>query len=190
MTLNSSGPISLGGSTSGQSVNLELNKSATAQISFNDAAVRTLTGTSAGTALVMPTNFYGKSNGPIVTVGSYILTGKVNLYYYGYDGATGGSPTNFGSITNGTFSGATVKAVFSSGISSTTVTGYTVIFDGNRAAGFVDTLTVNGTAVSGTFGSPSYNSTNNETSFTMSVSGGPPTLFGTTTGVAVPVILT
>ena len=60
MALNNSGPISLGGSTSGQSVNLELGKSATAQISFNDADVRTLTGTSSGTALIMPTNFYGK----------------------------------------------------------------------------------------------------------------------------------
>lgn len=62
MALNSSGPISLGGSTAGQSVNLELGQSATAQISFNDANVRTLTGTTAGTALIMPTNFYGKSS--------------------------------------------------------------------------------------------------------------------------------
>lgn len=62
MALNNSGPISLGGSTTGQSVNLELGLSATAQISFNDAAVRTLTGTSSSTALIMPTNFYGKSS--------------------------------------------------------------------------------------------------------------------------------
>ena len=60
MALNSSGPISLGGATTGQSTNLELGQSATAQISFNDANVRTLTGTTAGTALIMPTNFYGK----------------------------------------------------------------------------------------------------------------------------------
>jgi len=46
MTLNVSGPISLGGSTAGQSVNLELGATATAPISFNDAAVRTLTGNS------------------------------------------------------------------------------------------------------------------------------------------------
>jgi hypothetical protein len=58
--LNGSGPISLGGSTAGQSVNIRLGKSTTAQISFNDAAVRTLTVTSSGTALVMPTNFYNK----------------------------------------------------------------------------------------------------------------------------------
>lgn len=79
MTLNASGPISLGGSTSGQSVNLELGKSATAQISFNDAAVRTLTGTSAGTALIMPTNFYGKS--------SITWTSRTqNLRYYSLSG--------------------------------------------------------------------------------------------------------
>ena len=61
MTLNSSGPISLGGSTTGQSVNLEIGNSATTQVSFNTAGVRSLTGTTASTALIMPTNFYGKT---------------------------------------------------------------------------------------------------------------------------------
>lgn len=60
MTLNASGPISLGGSTSGQSINLELGQSATAQVSLNDTNVRSLAGVSSG-AIVMPTNFYGKS---------------------------------------------------------------------------------------------------------------------------------
>jgi hypothetical protein len=60
MTLNSSGPISLGGSTAGQSINLELGKSATATVSLNDTDVRTLAGVASG-AIVMPTNFYGKS---------------------------------------------------------------------------------------------------------------------------------
>lgn len=60
MTLNASGPISLGGSTVGQSINLELSKSATAQVSLNDTDVRTLAGVASG-AIVMPTNFYGKS---------------------------------------------------------------------------------------------------------------------------------
>ena len=108
MTLNASGPISLGGSTSGQSVNLELGQSATAQISFNDAAVRTLTGTSAGTALIMPTNFYGKSNvldTQTVTVGGYNIKGTV---FYGYG-------SSFGSINDGTFnpvSNATIDSLY------------------------------------------------------------------------------
>jgi hypothetical protein len=65
MTLNSSGPISLGGSTTGQSINLELGQSATAQVSMNDTNVRSLAGVASG-AIVMPTNFYGKSAVTIV----------------------------------------------------------------------------------------------------------------------------
>lgn len=61
MALNSSGPISLGGSTSGQSIALELGLSATGQISLNTPAVRTLANVSSG-AIVMPTDFYGKAN--------------------------------------------------------------------------------------------------------------------------------
>lgn len=61
MTLNASGPISLGGSTAGQSINLELGQSATAQVSLNDTNVRSLAGVASG-AVVMPTNFYGKSS--------------------------------------------------------------------------------------------------------------------------------
>jgi hypothetical protein len=36
MPLNASGPISLGGATTGESVNLELSKAATSTISLND----------------------------------------------------------------------------------------------------------------------------------------------------------
>lgn len=64
MALNNSGPISLGGSTSGQSIALEIGQSATAKISLNDANVRALANVSLG-AITMPTNFYGKSVGPL-----------------------------------------------------------------------------------------------------------------------------
>lgn len=60
MTLAASGAISLGGSTATRSINLELGQSATAQVSMNDANVRSLAGVASG-AIVMPTNFYGKS---------------------------------------------------------------------------------------------------------------------------------
>lgn len=60
MPLNSSGPISLGGSTTGESINLELGKSATAQVSLNDSDVRTLAQVVSG-AIVMPTDFWGKA---------------------------------------------------------------------------------------------------------------------------------
>jgi hypothetical protein len=61
MALNSSGPISLGGTTAGQSIALENGGSGTSQISLNDAAVRGLAGVASG-AITMPTDFYGKSN--------------------------------------------------------------------------------------------------------------------------------
>lgn len=59
MALNASGPISLGGSTSGESIALELGLGATAQISLNDSAVRTLAGKASGD-IIMPTDFYAK----------------------------------------------------------------------------------------------------------------------------------
>lgn len=71
MGLNSSGPISLGGSTTGQSIAVELGLSPTAQISLNDSAVRTLAAVASG-AIVMPTDFYGKSNATILTINSTV----------------------------------------------------------------------------------------------------------------------
>lgn len=61
MTLNTSGPISLGGSVTGQSIAVELGQSPTGIISLNDANVRQLAQVPAGT-IIVPTNFYGKSN--------------------------------------------------------------------------------------------------------------------------------
>ena len=80
MALNASGPISLGGSTAGQSVNLELGQSATSTISFNDTNVRTLTGTTAGTALSMPSGFWGKTNGVFLTITTNQTDLNLNLW--------------------------------------------------------------------------------------------------------------
>jgi hypothetical protein len=72
MPLNSSGPISLAGTTTGQSIALELGLSGTAQISLNNTNVRTLAGVPTG-AIVMPTNFWGKAN----TINGYLITTNV-----------------------------------------------------------------------------------------------------------------
>jgi len=64
MPLNTTGPISLGGATTGQSINLELGQAATAQVSLNDTNVRTLAGVASG-AIVMPTDFYGKGGATV-----------------------------------------------------------------------------------------------------------------------------
>jgi hypothetical protein len=60
MPLNSSGQLSLGGATAGESVNLELGKAATALITMNDTDLRTLFGIGAGA--VSMSNGYGKSS--------------------------------------------------------------------------------------------------------------------------------
>lgn len=59
MTLNSSGPISIGGPTVGQSIELELTMSGTAQASLNDSNFRTLAGVPSGQ--ISMSDFYGKS---------------------------------------------------------------------------------------------------------------------------------
>lgn len=61
MTLNASGPISLAGTTVGQSIEIELGGSGTTTISLNDTAVRTLAGVASG-PISMPTDFWGKAN--------------------------------------------------------------------------------------------------------------------------------
>jgi hypothetical protein len=62
MPLNLSGPISLGGSTLGESIALQLSLAPTGTISLNDVAVRTLAEVPTG-AITMPDNFYGKPAG-------------------------------------------------------------------------------------------------------------------------------
>lgn len=61
MALNTSGPISLGGTTAGESIAIELGESGTAQISLNDTDVRDLAGVASG-AITMPGDFYGASS--------------------------------------------------------------------------------------------------------------------------------
>jgi len=73
MTLAASGEISLGGSVTNRSVNLELSQGASAQISMNDANVRSLAGVASG-AITMPTDFYGKSAGATVNFNDAVVT--------------------------------------------------------------------------------------------------------------------
>jgi hypothetical protein len=61
MALNTSGPISLGGTTAGESIAIELGETGTAQISLNDTDVRDLAGVASG-AITMPGDFYGASS--------------------------------------------------------------------------------------------------------------------------------
>ena len=60
MALNNSGPLSFGGATVGESINLELGVSATAEASINSTAFRDLAGVPSGAISI--NNFYGKSS--------------------------------------------------------------------------------------------------------------------------------
>lgn len=66
MPLNSSGPISIGGTTVGQSINLELGLSFNAQNSLNNTLVRNLAGVPSGA--ISLSNFYGKSYGQLFSM--------------------------------------------------------------------------------------------------------------------------
>ena len=110
MTLASSGTMSIGGSTSGRSINLELNRSATATSSLGESALRTLAGVSSGAISI--SNFYGASNAldtQTITVG--VSTGSYSGQYgfstFMYNG-------NMGSISDGTsnvVSNATIYSI-------------------------------------------------------------------------------
>jgi len=77
MALNSSGQLSLGGAVTGQSVNLELGKSATAIVSMNDTDLRTLFGIASGQ--ISMSNGYGKSSGATKTI-----LGVANLWRFDF----------------------------------------------------------------------------------------------------------
>jgi len=186
VTLNASGPISLGGTGTNASINLELGLSATAQISLNDAAVRTLAGVASG-AIIVPTDFYGKSTNTsyALTTGSATFNFTYGiLYAYGYSNSPSGTgfytPTTFGSITPSTFNSATIKAIYSAGFASNQASYYYIIFSGSRGTGFFNTLTINGTLVSGSLSS-SYNGTNNETTFSITLASSTATLLSSGT---------
>lgn len=74
MPLNASGPISLAGATTGQSIAVQLNQSSTGQISLNDSAVRGLAGVASG-QISMPSNFWGKGALPSLTYVASTMVG-------------------------------------------------------------------------------------------------------------------
>lgn len=86
-------PLPSSGSISMSQVNTELQLSSTAQISFNDALVRSLTGTSSGSQITLPTNFYNTSYSP-TSVEFLVVAGGGG----GGDGGGGGGGYISGSV--------------------------------------------------------------------------------------------
>jgi len=94
MTLNASGPISLGGATTGQSINLELGNSATALASINSTQFRTLAGVASGQ--ISLSNFYGKSN----TIGWFASFGRTGVETEIFGVGVNSSGTVYFRVTN------------------------------------------------------------------------------------------
>jgi hypothetical protein len=92
MTLNASGPISLNGTTAGESIAVELGLSGSTALSLDDASVRDLSGIASG-QIIMPTDFYGKTYAPAATITNVAnATSGSNLSSYTFTvnfGATG-----------------------------------------------------------------------------------------------------
>lgn len=123
--MNSSGPISLGGATAGQSIAVENGGSGTATISLNDSAVRTLAGVASGT-ITMPTNFYGKSNRAAISYTFASSTANASLNVSGIGGYVAGKTDITVTINSGVYLYATSTGSYglnlSGGTSGDTIT--------------------------------------------------------------------
>jgi hypothetical protein len=145
MTLNASGPISLGGATAGQSINLELGNAATAVASINSAPFRNLAGVASGA--ISLSNFYGKSN---VTYYLIVVTPTSGNPWYDNQQFTVDSAGNiYGCLQ--TASGSTViSKVSATGSSITTfVSSYTTATNNVRQAQIMATASSGATMVAG-----------------------------------------
>jgi len=101
MTLATSGTMSIGGTTTDRSINVELGRSATATSNMGETDLRSLAGVASGA--ISMSNFYGKSSYDwVVTVTNQSAT-IFGQSFQGY-GSIGdpSNPTTFGSATDTT----------------------------------------------------------------------------------------
>ena len=131
MAMNSSGPISLAGSTAGVSIAQQLGLGATTQISLNDSAVRSLAGVPSG-AIIIPTNFYGKSNSVTINLAIASNTKNYNIF-----SNRGGSYVSGKSIINLTINSGVI-------VGSSSTSTYALDTGSGWATGDVINITNNG----------------------------------------------
>ena len=171
MALNSSGPISLAGTTAGQSIEIENGGNGTTQISLNDAAVRTLAGVPSG-AITMPTNFWGKANRVALSYTFSANTANASLNVTAIGGYIAGKSDITITVNSGIYlystSTGTPGLALSGGTSGDTVTlvnnGYIM---GQGGAGGSSTGNAGGTALS-----LGFNTTVNNTNASAYIGGG------------------
>lgn len=127
MPLNNSGTISIGGSVSGQSINLQLGRNANSNSSLNETPLRTLAGKPSGQ--ISLSDFYGKPAGKNVAMffGGFISDGGIigfgatnTVTRINTDGTLIGSETNAGTNRISGKSGAGINStgLFYSGLDS------------------------------------------------------------------------
>lgn len=180
MALASSGTISIGGSTSGRSINLELGRSASASSNLNESALRSLAQRSSGA--VSLSNFHGKSNVAWsfnITDGNHrdsfcLLKSCTQTYHRGYanywDGFQGSassyySASGYGSTTDTTCnfkSGATLARLKWHATIGASV--YFSLVGNHTNAGFT-TLKINNTTFQRTAATFNYFSATNHTTW-------------------------
>ena len=102
MALESSGTMSIGGSTSGRSINLELGRTASQSSSLNETDLRTLAGVASGA--ISMSDFYGASAGGNIDyyTGSEWSPAGINApegAFNSSNGGSGGNGGNFGPFT-------------------------------------------------------------------------------------------
>ena len=135
MPLNTSGTLSIGGSTVGQSINLELNRAATASSNLNETPLRTLAGVASGQISI--SNFYGKANDITSQYALFIntATSTTATFKVSFSSYTGLSSTNRNYSTSFPAAvGNTTQAIIGGGgttISDFTVTTNKFVFSGN-----------------------------------------------------------
>lgn len=130
MALVSSGSISLGGSTSGRSINLELDRAATAQISLNDTIARDLAGVASGT--ISLSNFYGKSSFSGVILDNLLIVAGGGGG--GRDFGTGGGAGGVLSYTNLTINPGTYTITVGAGGPGALNTMGSAVYGGDSSA--------------------------------------------------------
>jgi len=139
MALCASGAMSLGGATTGRSVNLELGCSATAAICMNRTDVRTLACKASG-AIAM-SDFYGKSSAPPPPT-------SLGTYYSDYGGYYTGTQGGYYLFASTIITGAYCWKTTKSSTTTSTTDGYSNTYNNKNAThplfNYVGGLTTNG----------------------------------------------
>lgn len=117
MALNGSGPISIGGSTAGQSINLELGRAAGATSNLNESALRTLAGVPSGAIDLQ--DFYGKSNRTFPAIGDFLAESSFNATAEVIFATNGSTPPWTSPTTTGIGSDYEVRLAYNTGDSPT-----------------------------------------------------------------------